>query len=200
MSRFTMALAASGASAVAAIAVVALPAVGAGPKPSRQQAQPGADFTTFVSCLRSHGLAGAPTDPAQLKPWLGARETSDPDAVKAAMAACDDKQPDGRHGADEKRVVVRGPDIEELIACVRSHGLDAPTAPDAFKRWVADKEASDPGALDNAIRDCKMSLDPGAAEGPAKPGACGDEVRPADKAAKRQDAAKQHDAANQQAT
>jgi hypothetical protein len=179
MSRFTMALAAAAASAVAAIAVVALPAVGAGPKPSKQQAQPGADFATFVSCLRSHGLPGAPDDPAQLKPWLGARETSDPDTVKAAMAACDDKRTDGKHGADEKRVVVRGPDIAELIACVRSHGFDPPTAPDAFKRWVGEQNASDPDALSRAMGACKMALAPGASDGEGKPGSCDSDVKPA---------------------
>ena len=180
-----MAVAASAASAVAAIAVVALPAVGAGPKPSRQQAQPAADFTTFVTCLRSHGLADAPADPAQLKPWLATRETSDPDAVKGAMAACDDKLPDGRHGAHEKRVVVRGPDVEELIACVRKHGLDAPTAPDAFKRWLAAKDASDPGALAGVMGACKMALAPGPPKGAGKPGTCDSGAQPpADEGAK----------------
>jgi hypothetical protein len=179
MSRFTMTLAAAATSAVAAIAAVALPAVGADSKTPRKQAKADGDFAAFVSCLRSHGLAEAPADPAQLKPWLGAREASDPGDVKAAMAACDDKLPDQRHE------VAKGPGIEKIIACVRAHGLDAPTAPDAFKRWVADKEASDPDGLDDAIRDCKMSLDPGPSDDPGEPGACGDDVRPADGAAKR---------------
>ena len=68
--------------------------------------------------------------------------------------------------------------MKELVACVRDHGLDAPTAPDAFKRWVADKEANDPGALDAVMRACKMSLDPGPSKGPGKPGACVNDVRP----------------------
>jgi hypothetical protein len=175
MSRFTMTLAAAATSAVAAIAVVALPAVGADSKTPRRQAKPDGDFAAFVSCLHSHGLADAPTDPVELKSWLGAREASDPDAVKAAMAACDDKV------QDEKRAVVRGPDIQELIACVRSHGLDAPTAPEAFKRWLAEKDASDPGALSRVVGACKMALAPG----PAKPGDCGADAPPAaEKAAK----------------
>ena len=178
MSRVTITLAASAASAVAAIAAVALPAVGADSKTPRKQAKADGDFAAFVSCLHSHGLADAPTDPAQLKPWLGAREASDPDSVKAAMAACDDKLPDRRH-----EVRGGGPDIEKIIACVRSHGLDAPTAPDAFKRWMAEKEASDPGALDNALRACKMELGPG--KDVEKPGSCGaDAPKPADGAAK----------------
>ena len=178
MSRFTMALAAAAASAVAAIAVVALPAVGADPKTPRQQAQ-APDVSAFAACLHSHGLADAPTDPEKLKPWLGAKQASDPDTVKAAVAACDDKLPDQRH-----EVVRGGPDIEKIIACVRSHGLDAPTAPDAFKRWVADKEASDPSAVDDVMRACKMALAPKPADGPGKPGACRNDVAPADDGAK----------------
>jgi hypothetical protein len=183
MSRFTMTLATAATSAVAAIAAVALPAVGADSKTPRKQAKPDGDFTAFVSCLRSHGLADAPADPVTLKPWLGAREASDPDSVKAAMAACDDKLPDGRH-----EVRGGGPGIEKIIACVRSHGLDAPTAPDAFKRWMAAKEASDPDALDNVLRACKMELGPG--KGVEKPGSCADNApKPADGDAKPDDGA-----------
>ena len=186
MSRFPMALAAAAAAAVAAIAAVALPAVGADPKPSRQRVDHAPDVAAFASCLRSHGLADAPTDPLELKPWLAARERSDPDTVKAAMLACDDKLP------DKPPVVAGGPDIKDIVNCARSHGLDAPTAPDAFKRWLADKEASDPAAVDTVMRACKMALDPGPSNDQAKPGSCGDDVRPADEAAKRgaDDAAK----------
>ena len=170
MSRFTMTLAAASASAVAAIAAVALPAVGADSKTPRKQAKADGDFAAFVSCLRSHGLADAPADPAALKPWLGARETSDPDSVKAAMAAC--------NGPDEKRVVVRGPDSKEFAACLRGRGLDAPTAPDAFKRWFAEQAAANPEALKTAMGACKMALAPGSSDGPAKPAPCGADARP----------------------
>jgi hypothetical protein len=178
MSRFTMTLAVGAASAVAAIAAVALPALAADSKTPRRQAQPApASFSAFVSCLRSHGLTNAPADPAALKPWLRARQDANPDGVKAAMLACDDKAP------DEKRAAVNGPDFQQLVACVRAHGLDAPTAPDAFKRWVAEKEASDRDTLYRVVGACKMDLGPGP-DGPAKPGGCGNDVRPADKAAK----------------
>ena len=115
----------------------------------------------------------------------GAKEASDPEAAKAAIKACDDKLP------AKAPVEARGPDIEKIIACVQDHGLDAPTAPDAFKRWVIEKESSNPGALDTAMRACKLALAPGPSEGasvgpsegPGKPGACINEVRPADKPA-----------------
>jgi hypothetical protein len=177
MSRFTMTLAAAAASATAAIAAVALPAVGAdSSRTPRSQVKAG-DLAAFVACLRSHGLADAPTDPQALKPWLRAQHASDPDGVKAAMLACDNKAP------DDKRAVLGGPDVQELVTCVRAHGLDAPTDPDAFKRWVAEKETSDRDTLSRVMGACKMALAPGP-DGPAKPGGCGDDVRPSDKAAK----------------
>jgi len=183
MSRFTMTLAVAAASAVAAIAAVALPALGADSKTPRRQAEPApASFSEFVSCLRSHGLADAPADPVALKPWLGAKEASDRETVKAAMAACDAKVPPKAAGGAE------GPDIKDVIACVRSHGVDAPTEPDAFKRWLED--SADSSAVDAVLRDCKMSLAPGPSEGPGKPGGCVKEAQPADERAK-PDAVKQ---------
>ena len=177
MSSFTMTLAVAASSAAAAIAAVALPALGADSKTPRRQAEPApASFTAFVACLRSHGLADAPADPAALKPWLGAKEASEPATVKAAMAACDDKLPPKPAG------VAQGPDIKDVIACVRGHGVDAPTDPDAFKRWLEDSE--DSSAVDAVLRDCKMSLAPGPSERSGKPGGCATDVRPADGAAK----------------
>ena len=100
------------------------------------------------------------------------------------MAACDDKLPPKAAG------VAEGPDIKDVIACVRGHGLDAPTAPDAFKRWLAERTRRTRAPLDAAMRDCKMALAPGPSEGPVKPGGCVNDVRPADGGAK-PDAAKQ---------
>jgi hypothetical protein len=187
MSRFTMTLAAAATAAVAAIAAVALPAVGADSKTPRRQAEPApASFNAFVSCLRSHGLADAPADPAALKPWLGAKEASEPDTVKAAMVACDDKAP-------KRAGTVEGPDVKDVIACVRGHGVDAPTEPDAFKRWLSDSAGS--SAVDAVLRDCKMRLAPGPADGAGKPGGCATDGPPADGSAKpdaaKPDAAKQ---------
>jgi hypothetical protein len=183
MSRFTMTLAVAAASAVAAIAAVALPALGADSHTPRRQAEPApASFSAFVSCLRSHGLADAPADPATLKPWLGAKQASDRDTVNAAMAACDAKvSPKPAGGAE-------GPDVKDVIACVRGHGVDAPTEPDAFKRWLGD--SADASAVDAVLRDCKMRLAPGPAEGQGKPGGCVKDGQPADEGAK-PDAAKQ---------
>jgi hypothetical protein len=188
MSRFTMTLAVAAASAVAAIAAVALPALGADSKTPRRQAKPApASFSAFVSCLRSHGLPGAPADPATLKPWLGAKQASDRDTVNPAMGACDAKVAPKAVGGHE------GPDVNDVIACVRGHGVDAPTEPDAFKRWLQD--SADSSAVDAVLRDCKMRLAPSPPEGSVKPGGCGPDAKPADGAAK-PDAAKP-DAATQ---
>jgi hypothetical protein len=166
MSRFTMTLATAAAAAIAAIAAVALPAIGDS-GPARPRAGTDADFAKFVACLRANGLADAPAAPEELKPWLAAKATSDPQTTKAAEKACDAHL--------SKPVRGRGPSVEDFVACLRSHGVDAPTAPDAFKRWLADQEPSE------TLRQCKLELDPGPKPGdPGKPGACGDEVKPAD--------------------
>jgi hypothetical protein len=166
MSRFTMTLAAAAAAAVAAIAAVALPAIG-DPGTARPRAGTDADFAKFVACLRANGLADAPTAPEELKPWLAAKEASDPQATEAAERTC--KAQLAKPGAGA------GPSVEDFVACLRSHGVDAPTAPDAFKRWLARQQPSD------VLRQCKLALDPGPKPGdPGKPGACGDDAKPPD--------------------
>jgi hypothetical protein len=166
MSRFTMTLAAAAAAAVAAIAAVALPAIG-DPGTARPRAGTDADFAKFVACLRANGLADAPTAPEELKPWLAAKEASDPQATEAAERAC--KAQLAKPGAGA------GPSVEDFVACLRSHGVDAPTAPDAFKRWLAGQQPSE------ILRQCKLELDPGPKPGdPGKPGACGDDAKPPD--------------------
>jgi hypothetical protein len=166
MSRFTMTLAAAAAAAVAAIAAVALPAIG-DPGTARPRAGTDADFAKFVACLRANGLADAPTAPEELKPWLAAKEASDPQATEAAERAC--KAQWAKPGAGA------GPSVEDFVACLRSHGVDAPTAPDAFKRWLARQQPGD------VLRQCKLALDPGPKPGdPGKPGACGDDAKPPD--------------------
>jgi hypothetical protein len=166
MSRFMLALVAAAVTAVAAIAVVALPAIGDDGNGSTDP-----DVTAFAACLRAHGLAGAPNDPATLKPWIAGQEADNPLAVKRAMVACDKTLPD-------KPAIARpGPDADALIACVRSHGIDAPTDPIAFKQWLAQQTPTASSSLRTALKDCKiMPPDDAAKQGPPK---C---VAPADKA------------------
>ena len=175
MSRFTLTLIAAATAAIAAIAVVALPAIGdSGGKPPGVKSD---DVSAFAACLSDHGLPGAPTTGEDLKPWIARKEAANPQATHAALDACKRSVPDG------------GPSIADIVKCVQNHGVDAPTAPDAFKTWVAEQERAGNDAVDNALRACKMELAPQAAKpgvGPGKQGDpgkqggdCGGDVAPA---------------------
>jgi hypothetical protein len=173
MSGFKMALLAAAAAAVVAIAVVALPAIG----DSRTNGAEHSEESALAACLAAHGLTGAPTAGPELKAWLVDKEAADPTGVKAAIVACDRGVPD--LGASR-------PDVQAMITCVRSHGIDAPTAPEDFKRWVGEQQRLK--ALQEALTACKMALAPAAKPGgPANPD-CG---APAEKAAPPTDKPKQ---------
>jgi hypothetical protein len=145
-------LAAAAAAAVAAGAVVALPATGDSGTTATVHTtvtDQGPDMSGLVACLANHGLPGAPTTAADLKPWLAHQ---DPDVVGPAMDACQSSLPDNS---------ASGPDPATVIACVRSHGIDAPTAPADFKRWLADQQqAGGSKALDDALVACKIAPGP----------------------------------------
>jgi hypothetical protein len=146
MSRFTMTLLAAAAAAVAAIAVVALPAIGDSGTTGT------GNNPDLAACLATHGLPGAPTNDPELKRWLAGKENQNPGAVRAAIDACKPVD-DGTSGS--------GPDAATVIACVRSHGLDAPTAPGDFKRWLAEQQqAGGSKSLDDALVACKIAPAP----------------------------------------
>ena len=180
MSRFTMTLAAAAASAVAAIAAVALPAVGADSKTPRKQAKPDGDFAAFVACLRSHGLADAPADPVALKPWL------------AGQGDLRSRLREGRHGGlrrqacrPRKRDVVQGPDIEgarRLRPRPRPRRAHRAGRVQALGGREGRQRSRRAGRRHARLQD---GPGPGPSEGPGKPGACVNDVRPADEAAKR---------------
>jgi hypothetical protein len=146
MSRFTITLLAAAAAALAATAAVALPAIG---DSGAKGADNNPDVSHLATCLAAHGLPGAPTTGLELKQWLAGKEDQDPRAVRAATDACQA----GGHGA-----AAPGPEVATLIACLRSHGLDAPRAPVAFKRWVGEqRQAGRSNALDDALAACKTA-------------------------------------------
>jgi hypothetical protein len=161
MSRFTTTLIAAGAAALAALTLVALPAIGDSGTKRTEKDNP--DLSAFAACLARHGLKGAPTTGRELKAWLPSKEAADPRGVKAAIAACKPSVPDSGAPA--------GPDVQAMITCVRSHGIDAPTAPADFKRWFGEQQrAGVSKALEDALIACKMALAPDAkAPVPAKP-------------------------------
>ena len=152
MSKSTTALIAAVAAAIAALAAVALPAIGESGTTGPETDNP--DVSAFAACLVTHGLTGAPTTGRELKVWLASKEAADPRGVKAAIAACDRSVPD--LGATR-------PDVQALIACVRSHGIDAPTLPEDFKRWVGEQQRSK--ALQEVLSACTTALAPAAKPG-----------------------------------
>jgi hypothetical protein len=151
MSRFTMTLVAAVAAGVAAIALVALPAIGATVTKGQEQTP---DVSHFAACLSAHGLPGAPTTAPELKPWLAGREAADPQTVTAAIDACGQTAPESGGPS---------PDIEHAIACVRSRGINAPTAPADFKRWIGQQQQQGrlPQALEHALSACNLAPPPG---------------------------------------
>jgi hypothetical protein len=171
MSRLTITLTAAAASALVAAATVALPALGddSNNGPS--------NVAALAACLRSHGLDGAPDDPAALKPWIAQRASQEPLAVKQAMNACQQYQTGGPDKAkvEEKREATAA-EVQKLVACLRDNGLDAPSDPAALKRWFGQKEAGDHSATDRIMLKCKMQLGPGAGDKAGKPGVCGDDA------------------------
>jgi len=134
--------------AAAGVAAIVVLTTGAFAGTSGRSDQPGDGFTTFTSCLASHGVQVPSDDPAAVKQWLGDHE-SDP-GVQAALEAC--------RGGDEKAGGTEsGPTPAALVACLEQHGVDVPSdvkeAPGAIKQWLvtAIKQPSVSAALDDCV-------------------------------------------------
>ena len=149
MGRLTMTLlATAAAAALAATAVVALPAIGDSGTTGADQ---GPEVSTSVGCLAKHGLPGAPTSAAELKAVAQGQRSARPGRAPCG-ARC---LPVQRAGRRRSRT---GP--ATLIACVRSHGFDAPTSPVDFKRWVGQKHEAGDSAVDDAVVACNDTQHP----------------------------------------
>jgi hypothetical protein len=146
MSKRMTAVIAAATAALAALAVVALPAIGDSGSKATGKDDP--NLSALAACLSAHGLSGAPTTGPELKTWLAAKTNTDPDLVGTAMDACQSRVPDGGPG----------PEVQAMITCVRSHGIDAPAAPDDFKRWLGDQEQAGPSkAVQDTLIACKAA-------------------------------------------
>jgi hypothetical protein len=146
MKRLASIIAATTAAAAVA-AAISLPAgADSGAKASLAD-----ELATFTSCLRAHGLAVPEgLDPVAFKMWMRDHENSA--GFQAAIAACEPDKP----------AKASGPAPEELVACLREHGLTPPSTIDQLKPWTAQQDA--------------------AAAGRAALSACGIDSRPVDKA------------------
>jgi hypothetical protein len=155
MKRLASIIAATAAAAAVA-AAISLPA-GADSAPD--------EFATFTSCLRAHGLAiPAGLDPMASKMWLHAHEGSA--SFQTDIDAC-----------DPKPAKSSGPAPEELVACLRDHGLTPPASIDELKPWMA--QQTDTAAGKAALSACGVNSHP-VSKAPGH-GGCGDD-KPADAA------------------
>jgi hypothetical protein len=128
-----LAVVAATAAAAAVAAAITLPA-GADPSTGDD-----AD-AAFVSCLRAHGAAiSADTRGVAIKQWLIAHEQDA--GVQDALDACNVKSDKGAP--------------EQLVSCLRSHGLDVPSDNGALKRWIFEHR-DDAGAQD-AFKACDFN-------------------------------------------
>jgi hypothetical protein len=129
-----LAVVAATAAAAAVAAAITIPAG------ADESSDPDAQF---VSCLRAHG-AGIPADTrgVAIKQWLIAHEQDQ--GVNAAMDACDPKP--------------TAPAADELVTCLRAHGLDVPAGNSDVKRWIVE-HAKDANAQD-AFKACHFNPEP----------------------------------------
>jgi hypothetical protein len=142
MRRITTMMSSAGAAALTTLAVtVAVPAIGD---------EPGTPPTTpdaLATCLRAHGVDGAPDGGAALKPWLAERLADGDAAVRRALGTC----------APPRVVGIDGPSEQQLRSCFKDHGIDVPgDDPAALKRWIA--EHHDEAATATAMKACDIGM------------------------------------------
>jgi hypothetical protein len=143
-----MALAAAAVSAVVATGVMAIQAVGDDQAPSR------ADIEKIATCLRAEGAA-VPTDLGDgLEAWL--------DSHKAQL--------EGPARRCKSRDEGKGTAPEELLACLRAHGLNPPGNLFRLKPWMLRQSGTQAGKA--ALSACGVSFDAPTGR-PAKAKDCG---------------------------
>jgi hypothetical protein len=131
MKRLVSIIAATAAAAAVAAAITLPAGADSGAKASQSD-----ELAAFTSCLRAHGLA-VPTglEPVALKGWLGDHEGSA--SFEAAVNACEPHT--------EGPAKAPAPSPEELVTCLRDHGLDAPATIDQLKPWVLQQSQTESG-------------------------------------------------------
>jgi hypothetical protein len=137
MRRIPMFVAAGVTTAIIVLGVNALAPVAAKENGSRQARSELAD--RFADCLRDHGVAVPELRGAALDRWFKSADIpiDTARACKTALA-----------GEAEKATSAGA---RELVACLRSKGLDPPTDPVQLKAWIA---RQDKAAIRDALEDC----------------------------------------------
>jgi len=101
---------------------------------------------TFVNCLRTNGVdIPADTRGFAIKQWLAAHD-SQPSVSDAIQKCAPDAKKDGGNGAVE---------VQKLIACLKDHGLQPPSAGDQLKQWLGDQEGD---AAKAALKACGVAI------------------------------------------
>jgi hypothetical protein len=133
------------------------------------------DVDEFISCVRAHGLAHAPADPAAFKRSIAERLKKHGDeTVTRALAACEP-------AATVEKPAVK--DAADLLACLERHGAEITGQGIlAIKRWV-NEHMNDPAAQD-ALAACRIGGPP-PEEANGEPGRAKIKPAPGDEPAKR---------------
>jgi hypothetical protein len=127
--------------ATAVAAAITIPALA-------DSGSPADELGTFAACLRTHGIpVPADLEGVAIKQWIGEHE--DLAGLKEAFDACD---PNPRHGVKDDGVAP-----EQLRACLREKGLDAPASLNALKPWIFEQSKTDAGKA--ALTACGFAVD-----------------------------------------
>ena len=94
----------------------------------------------FVNCMRTNGV-DMPADlrGVAIKQWILAHDA--PSVEDAIKKCAPDSKKDGGNGAIE---------VQTLIACLKDHDLQPPSAPDQLKQWMGEQQGDAARAALNA--------------------------------------------------
>ena len=137
--------------ATAVAAAITIPAVA-------DNGSPNDELATFATCLRTHGIPiPADLEGVAIKQWVGTHE--DTPGLKDAFKACDP------HPGDVEKADHAAP--EQLVACLRTKGLEPPASIDDLKPWILQQSGTSAGK--DALKACGFAgpeEKPAAGDGP----------------------------------
>ena len=121
MKRFLIVIAATAVAAAVTIPAIADSGSGSGSGTDPKE-------VAFVNCMRTNGVdIPADTRGFAIKQWVAAHESQA--SVGDALKKC---APDAKRGDSVG--------VQELTTCLKSKGLNPPTAPDQLKQWLGSQD------------------------------------------------------------